>query len=105
MRPTGGTGPLAQVCHGETVSAAYADIYTVPEGETATPDHSVSTRCAAGALNVLPSGCVTEYPTALRLDASNDGKMATGLLQLDPPLTDLLNTATEWHPVFVPLGQ
>src|SRR5205814_4034569 len=97
MRPSGGGGDAAHVCHGETVSAAYEDMYTRPDDEMATPGQNVSTLRAAGALSVVPSGCVTGYPSAVRFDAFSVAKIGVGPLHVTPPSVDLLYTAAAWQ--------
>src|SRR5712691_7175447 len=97
MRPSGGSGPAAHVCHGETTSAAYADMYTRPVDEMATPGQNVSTLRAEGALSIEPSGCVTGYPSAVRFDAFKAEKIGAGALQVSPPSVDLLKTAAAWQ--------
>src|SRR5437773_227782 len=97
MRPTGGAGAESQVCHGETMSAAYADMYTRPLDETATAGQNVSTRRAAGATSV-PTG----YPIAVRFDASSVAKIGTAAVHVFPPSVDLLYIAAAWHPFVVP---
>src|SRR2546428_12496692 len=90
-----GGGGVAQVSHGATTSEAYADMNTFPEGDAATAGQKLSTRRAAGALSTLPFGCVTGYPIATRLDASNAVRIGTGLLQVAPLSVDELHTADE----------
>src|SRR6266852_1905443 len=98
MRPSGGGGDEAHRCHGETTSAAYADIYTRPDGEMATPGQNVSTGPRfEGALKVDPSGCVTGYPSAVRVDTFSAEKISAGVLKLSPPSVDLLKTAAAWQ--------
>src|SRR6267378_4491706 len=96
IRPSGAGGDAAHVCHGETTSAAYEDMYTRPDGEIATPGQNVSTLRAEGAFRVVPSGCVTGYPSVARFDAFRPAKIGTGALHVDPPSVDLLKTAAEW---------
>src|SRR2546422_2500766 len=97
MRPSGGGGAVLQVCQGETMSAPYEDMYTRPDGETATPGQNVSTLRAEGAARVVPSGCVTGYPSAVRFDAFSVAKIGAGALQVTPPSVDLLKTAAAWQ--------
>src|SRR5205823_11348654 len=97
IRPSGGGGAVLQVCQGETTSAPYEDRYTRPVGETAIPGQNVSTLRAAGALSVVPSGCVTGYPSAVRFDAFSVAKIGVGPLHVTPPSVDLLYTAAAWQ--------
>src|SRR6266571_2929637 len=98
MRPTAvGAAGVLHTCQGETTSATYADMYTLPDAETATPGQKESTRRAAGWLNALPSGCVTGKPSATRTEASMAGRIGTGLLQVMPPSVDMLHTAAAWQ--------
>src|SRR5512137_660836 len=97
MRPSGGAGPLAHVCQGDTRSAAYEETYISPFGPAATAGNTMSTRWLAGAFSVLPSGCVTGYPTAVLVAASSAGKAAAGVLQVMPPSRDSLYTIVEWQ--------
>ena len=60
------------------------------DGEIAMPGQNVSTLRAAGALSVVPSGCVTGYPSAVRFDAFSAAKIGAGALHVTPPSVDLL---------------
>ena len=98
IRPTAvGVAGVAQVCHGDTTSAAYADMNTLPDRDAATAGQKLSTRRSAGALKVSPFGWVTGYPIATRSEASNAARIGTGVLHVAPPSVDLLHTADEWQ--------
>src|SRR5205809_6740768 len=81
-----GLSGCAHVCHGDTTSAAYADMYTRPEGDTATPGQNVTTRRGAAALSTPPFGCVTGHgPSTIRFEACSVGTIRTGSLHVAAP--------------------
>src|SRR5207253_11252006 len=79
LRP--GEASFAHVCHGETTSAAYADMYTRPFAETDTAGNNVSTRRGvAGAFSVLSSGCDTTRSEEHTSELQSRGHLVCRLL-------------------------
>jgi len=83
----------------ERLRTDYVDLYYYhrPDGVTPIAGQKESTRRSAGALSVVPSGWVTGYPMAVRMEASNEARIGSGELQVAPPSVDLLQTADEWQ--------